>query len=199
VQEDLARREAEEALEEDDEEEEEDDENVCNIKVRLDGKKKIHDIEIDADEPIRELLQRIPGYDTESMEDMQIICAAKRLVVKSEDEAAMDKTFRSYGFWPTASLVVKRKASSTTVESATTAAAPKLADRAGKKQKKKRGTHTMQSVGIYGKDDNAKGELIDGGGGVMYEQDVTDDEEEAKVDESSPEETNEVSADGEEE
>ena len=36
----------------------------------------------------------------------------------------------------------------------------------------------MHSIGIYAKDDNVKGNLVDGGGGVMYEQEVTDDEEE---------------------
>jgi len=41
----------------------------------------------------------------------------------------------------------------------------------------------MQSVGIYSKDDDAKAELIDGGGGVWYEHDVTDDEEEEAEDE----------------
>jgi hypothetical protein len=201
VQEDLARREAaaaEEADEEDDEEEEEDDDiaNRCTIKVRLDGKKKIHEIEINADEPIRELLQRIPGHDSssETMDNVQIICAAKRLILKFNDETAMNKTFRSYGFYPTASLVVKGSA---TVEAST---APKLADRASKNlKKKKRGTHTMQSVGIYGKDDNAKGELIDGGGGVLYEQDVTDDEEEVTPGASPEEETNIESGSDEEE
>ena len=36
----------------------------------------------------------------------------------------------------------------------------------------------MQSIGVYSTEDNAKGELIDGGGGTWYEQDVSDDEEE---------------------
>jgi hypothetical protein len=53
-------------------------------------------------------------------------------------------------------------------------------ERAAQKKKKK-GTHTMQSVGIYSKDDNAKGNLIDGGGGTWYEHDVTDDEEDEKA------------------
>jgi hypothetical protein len=206
VQEDLARREAAAAEEEDEEddegEEDEDIANMCTIKVRLDGKKKIHEIEINADEPIRELLQRIPGHDasSETMDNVQIICAAKRLILKFDDENAMNKTFRSYGFYPTASLVVK---GSSTVDASSSSTAPKLADRASKQlKKKKRGTHTMQSVGIYGKDDNAKGELIDGGGGVLYEQDVTDDEEEEAAPKTcaSPEEaTNQESGADEEE
>ena len=40
--------------------------------------------------------------------------------------------------------------------------------------------HTMQSIGIYAKDDNNKAELIDGGGGVWYEHDVSDDEGEGE-------------------
>ena len=39
----------------------------------------------------------------------------------------------------------------------------------------------MQSIGVYSTEDNAKGELIDGGGGTWYEHDVDDDEEETKV------------------
>jgi hypothetical protein len=45
------------------------------------------------------------------------------------------------------------------------------------KKKKKKGSYNMQSIGLCAKDDNAKGELIDGGGGTLYEQDVTDDEQ----------------------
>jgi hypothetical protein len=41
---------------------------------------------------------------------------------------------------------------------------------------------TMHSIGVYAKDDNNKGEHIDGGGGVTYEQDVTDDEGEGAED-----------------
>ena len=53
------------------------------------------------------------------------------------------------------------------------------------KKNLKKGSHTMQSIGIYAKDDNNKAELIDGGGGVWYEHDVSDDEgeEEEKSDE----------------
>lgn len=43
----------------------------------------------------------------------------------------------------------------------------------------------MASIGIYSKDDNAKGELIDMGGGVWMEHDITDDETDDKEDESS--------------
>jgi hypothetical protein len=53
----------------------------------------------------------------------------------------------------------------------------------------------MQSVGIYGKDDNAKGELIDGGGGTLYEHDVTDDEEEVQQPDDEMMNENDVSGD----
>lgn len=171
VQQELARRQAEE--EEDDEEEEEDvDENLSILKVRVHGKKKIYNVEVHADEPVREILQRISGLGDDG--DFQIICAAKRLVIRSEDDDAMKKTLRSSGLWPTANLVVKQNNAASSTDSVS-----KLADRQ-QQQRKKRGSHTMQSVGIYGKDDNAKGELIDGGGGVLYEQDVTDDEEDER-------------------
>ena len=51
-----------------------------------------------------------------------------------------------------------------------------IADRA-KLKKKKTGSHTMQNIGIYAKDDNNKSELIDDGGGFMYEHDFSSDEE----------------------
>ena len=43
----------------------------------------------------------------------------------------------------------------------------------------------MQSIGVYAKDDNNKAELIDGGGGVWYEHDVSDDEGGEKPDENA--------------
>ena len=56
----------------------------------------------------------------------------------------------------------------------------------------------MASIGIYSKDDNAKGELIDMGGGVWMEHDITDDETDDKEDESSElnEENGEEDEDG---
>jgi hypothetical protein len=83
----------------------------------------------------------------------------------------MQKTLRQHGLMPSAAIVVKVGAGSPAAESST------LKERAAKKSRKK-GSHTMQSIGVYAKDDNNKAELIDGGGGVWYEQDVSDDEEE---------------------
>ena len=57
----------------------------------------------------------------------------------------------------------------------------------------------MASVGIYSKDDNAKGELIDGGGGVWYEHDVTsDDEGEGEQHEEPSSENGEIEDDDDE-
>jgi hypothetical protein len=53
-----------------------------------------------------------------------------------------------------------------------------LAERASAAQKKKTGSHSMHSIGLYSKNDGNKAEEFDGGGGVMYEHDVTDDEDE---------------------
>ena len=46
----------------------------------------------------------------------------------------------------------------------------------------------MHSIGLYSKNDGAKAEEFDGGGGVMYEHDVTDDEDEGDEVNSNQEE-----------
>jgi thioredoxin-like negative regulator of GroEL len=150
------------------EEEEAVDPTACNLKLRLDGKKKVHDIIMLQDDPLSKVLEALSIDAGE--EEYQITCVAKRLVVKSSDKQAMKKTLGEHGLMPKAAIVVK-------VGGGEKADATSLKDRAAKKSLKK-GSHTMQSIGVYAKDDNNKGELIDGGGGVMYEQDVTDDEEE---------------------
>ena len=163
--------------EEDDDEEDEEVEEVeeidpssCTLKLRLDGKKKIHEAVLHEDDPLSKVLEAL-GVDSTD-EEVQITCVAKRLVVKSSDEQAMKKTLADHGLMPAAAIVVKVGSSSND------AATSSLKDRAADKKLKK-GSHTMQSIGIYAKDDNNKAELIDGGGGVWYEHDVSDDEEEA--------------------
>ena len=146
------------------------DPNLTTIKVRLEGKKKIHDIILQADESLKSILDHLP-ISVEAGDNVQITCAAKRFVIKSSDTEAMEKSFREHGLHPTAAIVVKI-GSSTVSEGASG-----LKERAAAKKNKK-GSHTMQTTGIYGKDDGLKGELVDGGGGTVYEQDVTDDEDE---------------------
>jgi len=183
-EEDRARLEAEGHFEKDEEEEVEVDEKVvdldsCQLKVRMEGKKKVHEMSFSADDPVKIILDQLPSKPSDE-EEVQITCVAKRLVLKSTEEGSFTKSFRELGLSPSAAVVVsvggsKPKEASTT----------KLAEKAALKKRKK-GSHTMQSVGIYSKDDNAKAELIDGGGGVWYEHDVSDDEEtkdEEKTDE----------------
>merc|ERR1712224_552082 len=100
---------------------------------------------------------------------------AKRLIVKSSDEITLSNSFKALGLSPSAALVIQLgdKKEGGPVAS-------KLKERALAQKNLKKGSHTMQSIGVYAKDDNAKGELVDGGGGVLYEQDVTDDEEEGE-------------------
>ena len=97
---------------------------------------------------------------------------AKTLIVKSGDTKTLSQSLRSLGLTPTATLVVKignqEKTESTS----------NLKERVAAQKNVKKGSHSMHSIGVYAKNDNLKGELIDGGGGVMYEQDVTDDEDE---------------------
>lgn len=146
--------------------------NECNIKLRLDGKKKVHYVALHADDPLSIVLEKLPGLSAGDGE-VQITCVAKRLVVKSTDSEAMNKSLREHGLMPNAAIVVKL---ATCSQASIDVSASKLAKRAAGKKKVKKGSHTMQSVGIYAKDDNAKGELIDGGGGTWYEHDVSDDE-----------------------
>lgn len=171
-----AEREAAGPEESDDEEEaEEVDPTVCNLKLRLDGKNRVHDVSFHENDTLSKVLDAL---DIASEEEVQITCVAKRLVVKSSDSEAMKKTLSDHGLMPAAAIVVKVGGGSTSAEVSS------LKERATKKSRKK-GSHTMQSVGIYSKDDNNKAELIDGGGGVLYEHDISDDEEEAEIAESS--------------
>lgn len=154
-------------------EEDEIDPSACLIKMRLEGKKKVHELTLHANDSLNKIIEHLPQKVVEG-EVVRITCAARRLVVTSMDKDAMGKTLREHGLHPAASIVVKVGDGEATAEGGG------LAERAAAKRenKKKTGSHTMQSVGIYSKDDNAKGELIDGGGGVWYEHDVTSDEEE---------------------
>ena len=165
------------------EEEEAVDPTICSLKLRVDGKKKVHDVSLSEDDPLSAILGSL-GIDLSIENDVQITCVAKKLVVKSSDEAQMQKSLKDHGLMPGASIVIKVAGAeqSHSVSS--------LKERAAGK-KKKTGSHTMQSIGIYAKDDNNKAELIDGGGGVWYEHDVSDDEEESSnvaqaADEGSP-------------
>lgn len=189
VQAQLAAKAAAEGEMEEEESEDKIDPNECRLKLRIEGKNKVHDIVFHADDSLNTVLQKASGLLGDE-EDVQITCVAKRLVVKSSDTAAMEKTLRDYKLLPNAALVFKT--SSSPVASSTSASS--FAERAARKRKKS-GSHTMQSVGIYSKDDNAKGELIDGGGGVLYEHDVTDDEEEEQSKKDDEPNSNGVAAD----
>lgn len=159
--------------EEDQDEDDVRDPNACTIKVRFDGKNKIHELELNADAPLSSVIEELGIQDRD---DVQITCVAKRLVVSNTDQDSMSKSLRSLGLFPSSYLVLRLGDSGGT-KTAKDAATSSLARRANTKLKRKKGSHTMQSVGIYAKDDNNKAELIDGGGGVWYEHDVTDDEE----------------------
>mmetsp|Transcript_6075 Transcript_6075/g.8750 ORF Transcript_6075/g.8750 Transcript_6075/m.8750 type:complete len:426 (+) Transcript_6075:1-1278(+) len=176
----LAKEMAERGEEEEEEEEEEEviDPNAVMLKVRLEGKKKIHEINVNKDDTLTDVLKMIPVDAGD--EEIQITCVAKKLIVKSTDPEQMKKSLADLRLAPAAALVVKIGDK--------TAGPSKgaLKDRAAAKKSKKKGSHTMQSTGIYGKDDHLKGELIDGGGGTLFEQDVTDDEDEG---EETPQDT----------
>ena len=163
---------------EEDDEEPEVDPNICTLNLRIQGKKKMHKLSLNADDSLSSILENLPVTVPEG-EDVIITCTARRLIVKSTDVDQMRKSLRECKLHPSASIVVQ--VGSETKETDKTASSS-LQERAAARKAKKKGEHTMQSIGIYSKDDNAKGELIDGGGGVWYEQDVTTDDEQEHED-----------------
>ena len=174
---------AEDEYDSEEEEEEQVDPNACTIKLRIEGKKRVHDLDMRADDTLSALVDRLPG-GVSGDEEIQITCTAKRLIVKSTDTDAMGMTLREHNLMPTASIVVKVGSISGTAAAASKSS---LAERAKARQERKKGEHNMASIGIYSKDDNAKGELIDGGGGVWYEHDVTSDDEASAKDDAEEE------------
>jgi thioredoxin len=160
---------------ESDEEEEKNevDTNVCRLNVRIEGKKKVHQLELHSDDPLEYVLTRLPIKDLRDDTEVKITCAAKRLVL-TDRQAIASQSLRQLGLTPSSSIVVSVASKKDDEAEAKSI----LSTRAAKKTKKKTGSHTMHSIGVYAKDDNAKGELVESGGGAVYEQDVTDDEEE---------------------
>jgi len=161
----------EEEEEELDVEVEEVDPTACKLKLRLDGKNKVHEVTLHQDDPLSKILEELK-VDTEE-EEVQITCVAKRLVVKTSDTEAMAKTLAEHRLMPAANVVVK-------IGSTAKVDIEAMKERAAEKRAKKTGSHTMQSIGVYATEDNNKSELIDGGGGVLYEHDITDDEDEGE-------------------
>lgn len=161
----------------DDDEEEEDsnvDPDTCLLKVRLEGKNKLHDISLKADDPLSAIIDSLP-ISLPNDAEIQITCAARRLIVKSTNADEMGKSLRSHRLHPAASIVVRVVNESNDEAGEGTSS---IKERAAARKMKKKGENTMHSIGLYAKDDNAKGELIDGGGGVWFEHDMSDDEEE---------------------
>ena len=182
-----SRLQAEGRFEKSSEEEEEEDPdtsdnlNTCFLKVRLAWKKKVYEISLAATDRLSTVLDQLPAVSGD--DKVQITCVAKKLIVESSDATMMEeKTLQELGLTPSASLVVdvRKKLVTEEISEPDSRTKSKLGQRAQNQKRKKKGSHTMQSVGIYSKDDNAKAELIDGGGGVWYEHDVSDDEEEEK-------------------
>ena len=175
----LAEREASGYYDNENEGDEIDDEDdvdptACTLKLRLDGKKKVHEVKLHQDDKLSKVLEAL---EIDSDDEIQITCVAKRLVVKSSDQDSMQKSLKDHGLMPMAALVVKVGTSETSTNTSS------LKGRAAGRKERKKGSHTMQSIGIYAKDDHLKGELIDGGAGALYEQDVSDDEDETQEEE----------------
>ncbi len=162
----------EENIEDEDTEEENVKSNTCIIRVRLDGKKKVREIEMNPDDTLSDLLGKTP-FQVDDGEIVQLTCAAKRLVVKSTNTELMSKTLDQLKLMPTASIVIKIGETA----NADVSVKGSLAERVVSQKKKSSGSHSMHSIGLYAKDDGCKAEVFESGG-VIYEHDVTDHEDE---------------------
>ena len=172
------------------------DKNISKLKIRFQGLKKIHSFEMNKSDKLSSVLgqlKEISNYDGE-LSDVQVTCASKRLVFSCTPEN-MEKELEELDLYPAVSIVIKFPSGGESMEQPTNGS---LADRAKANKEKKKGSHTMQSVGIYSTNDNAKGELIDGGSGVLWEHDISDDDEEESnqetVNDDSDDNGNEVNA-----
>jgi hypothetical protein len=160
-------------VEEESEDEEVVDPDAVTLKVRIEGKKKIHEVAMTANNTLGMIFEKLPSTLVDD-EDFQIVCAAKRLMIKFVTPKPCHKVCDHSGLVPSASIVLK-VGNQEKVESSSN-----FKERIITQKSLKKGSHSMHSIGIYAKDDNLRGNLVDGGGGVMYEQEVTDDEEEGK-------------------
>lgn len=198
--EEAAKNHVDEESEEEDSEDEVDP-SLCALKLRLEGKKKVHDIEMDTDDTLNTLLDKLP-FSVEDEETVQFTCVAKRLIVKSTDTAKMSQTLSQLRLLPSASIVIKIGDAKEGVSKGG------LAERAAAKDKKKTGSHSMHSIGLYAKNDGDKAETFESGG-VLYEHVLTDDEDEGddeegkkvggEAEEEADEESEAEGADSEEE
>lgn len=159
-------------------EEEEEDDSLCTIKFRLEGEKKLHEIEPDNRDTLSSLLDMLP-FEVDEGETVQFTCAARRLVVKSTDADKMAQSLSDLKLAPSASIVVKVGEGS-----AQTSSKGSMAERAAARKKKTSGSHSMHSIGLYSQNDGSKAETFESGG-VLYDHDVSDDE--AEEEESSGE------------
>jgi len=158
----------------------------CVLHLRMEGTKKIHDVTMDADDTLIELLTKLP-FSVAQDATIQFICVARRLTVRSTDTDQMSKTLSQLRLTPTSSIVVKvmNKAievegNNDNVESGVAVKGERinLAKRAALQKKKKvTGSHSMHSIGLYSTADGDKAETFESGG-VLYEHVVSDDEDE---------------------
>ncbi|GMI36255.1 hypothetical protein TrCOL_g11467 [Triparma columacea] len=160
----VGREREEEERKEERERERERMEGKCKVKWRREGKKKISSTVVDETGTLTEFLEEIECKDARA-----VVSAGKGVTV---GEGEFGRTWRDVGLTGNVNVVVRVGGGEE--EEGGGEGKSKLAERA-KMNKKKRGSHTMQSSGIYGRDDGRKGNLVDGGGGTVYE--VTDEDE----------------------
>jgi thiol-disulfide isomerase/thioredoxin len=167
----------------------------CILHLRMEGTKKIHDVTMDADDTLIELLAKLP-FPIVHDATIQFTCVARRLTVRSTDNDQMSKTLSQLRLTPTSSIVVKVMNEAMEVDGnddveasvAVKGERSNLAKRAALQKKKKvTGSHSMHSIGLYSTADGDKAETFESGG-VLYEHVVSDDEDENANEEKANEE-----------
>ena len=161
---------------------------VCVVKFRRIGGKKVETLEVAKEGTMEEFVEGATEGDTEGVE---VTCVNKKRIIERED---WGMTMEELDLLPGCSLVLNREVE----EEEGGGAGKKAGGGGGARRKIKKGSHTMASVGIYSTRDNMKGELIDGGGGTVYEQ-VTESEDEVEEEEEEEEEEKEGTSEEEEE
>jgi len=132
------------------------------VKWRIEGKKRVKEAVVEDASTMTDFLESVDVSGAR-----EIVSAGKGKVV---EEGGFGGTWGEHGMTGNVNVVVRLERDGGDEEGKVS-----LQERAMSNRKKKKGSHTMQSAGIYGREDGRKGNFVDGGGGTVYE--LTDEDE----------------------